>query len=396
MRLKWYALRVIDEDYAPSLKEPSLFAQVNKKYSQAAQAFQVALRAEVDDPALWTRLGEAYAKSGKQVAALKALRRALEIAPENWICYYHIAAVQQELSLFQQAIGSLQQALALSPDQTGTIVALAAAQLALGTQQRQQGFRARAAVTLGEAVQTLQPVLSAKLYRTTTWKTFGEICINLAYTCKSEDDVAEAMKAVRPVILYLQTIDENGAANVKGVVSLKELVKEDGLNARNLLKAGICAYGYRADLLKYDTKIPELALYDLACALHLLASDPSFANDIDREAATKAATMNVKKALDIDPTSPTLWNAFGSVASLESPQLAQHAYIIALELEPKVRLASSAARALPCSPYYHTLERSSMVQPRFPLAITGRPRACRAGVQQSQDHPARVNVGVAR
>ncbi|KAJ9117523.1 hypothetical protein QFC22_004373 [Naganishia vaughanmartiniae] len=311
------------------------FEMVNKKYSQASQAFQVALRADVDDPALWTRLGEAYAKSGKQVAALKALRRALEIDPENWICYYHIATVQQELSLHQQAIESLQKALELCAEQTGTTVALAAAQLALGTQQRREGFRARALVTLGEAVRTLEPVLSAKLYRTTTWKIFGEICINLAHTCKSEEDVAVAMEAVRPVIVYLQTIDENGTSDVKNVVSLKELVKEDSLNARNLLKAGICAYAYRVDLLKYDTKIPEVALYDLACALHLLAIDPSFVNGIDREAATRAATSNVKKSLDIDPTSPTLWNAFGSVASSGSPQLAQHAYIIALELEPK-------------------------------------------------------------
>ncbi|KAJ9098148.1 hypothetical protein QFC21_004477 [Naganishia friedmannii] len=311
------------------------FEMVNKKYSQAAQAFQVALRADVDDPALWARLGEAYAKSGKQVAALKALRRALDIAPENWICYYHIATVQQELSLYQQAIESLQKALELSLDQTGTIVALAGAQLALGTQQRREGLRARAAVTLGDAMRTLEPVLSAKVYRTTTWKTFGELCINLAYTCKSEQDVIAAMEAVRPVIQHLQTIDENDAASVKGVVSLNELVKDNSMNARNLLKAGICAYAYRADLLKYDTKIPELALYDLACALHLLASDPSFVSNTDREAATRAATMNVKKALDIDPTSPTLWNAFGSVAAMESPQLAQHAYIIALELEPK-------------------------------------------------------------
>lgn len=299
----------------------------------------MALRAEVDDPALWTRLGEAYAKSGKQVAALKALRRALEIAPDNWICYYHIATVQQELSLYQQAIESLRKALESSPEQTGTIVALATAQLALGTQQRKEGFRARAAVTLGEAVRTLEPVLTAKLYRTTAWKTFGEICINLAYTCKSKEDVAVAMEAVRPVIVYLHAIDENSAAHVKGVVSLKELVQDDSFKSRMLLKAGICAYAYRADLLKYDTKIPELTLYDLACALHLLASDPSFVSDTDRKEATRAATMNIKKALDIDPTSPTLWNAFGSVASLESAQLAQHAYIIALELEPKVRYA---------------------------------------------------------
>ncbi|KAJ9092721.1 hypothetical protein QFC19_008646 [Naganishia cerealis] len=311
------------------------FEMVNKKYAQAAQAFQVALRAQVDDPALWTRLGEAYAKSGKQVAALKALRQALEIAPHNWVCYYHIATVQQELGLYQQSIESFNTALELSPGQTGTIVALVAAQLALGTQQRREGFRARAAITLSEAVRTLQPVLEAKLYRTTTWKIFGEICINLAYTCKSTDDVPAALEAVRPVIVYLQTIDENGASNIKGVVALKELIRDNSMNARNLLKAGICAYAYRADLLKYDTKIPELALYDLACALHLIASDPSFVDDGDRASATKAATLNVKKALDIDPTSPTLWNAFGSVASLDSPQLAQHAYIIALELEPK-------------------------------------------------------------
>jgi superkiller protein 3 len=287
---------------------------------------------------LWTRLGEAYAKSGKQVAALKALRKALELAPDSWICYYHIANIQHELGLEQQAIESLQKVMELSPDQPGVAVALATIQLSLGKQQSRDGFRARARINLTAAARTLQPIVDAKIYRPTTWKTLGEICVNLWSTCKSEEDVEDAMDALLPVIAWLQDNDANGAANVKGVVQLSELRGTAKFQPRDILKAGVCAYAYRVDLLKYDTKVPEIALYDLACALHQLANDFTDVEVAETKSAINAATLNIKKALDIDPTSPTLWNAFGSVAARGSPQLAQHAYIVALELEPKVRL----------------------------------------------------------
>lgn len=318
-----------------------MFEQVNKKYSQAAQAFQVALRAEGEDPALWARLGEAYAKSGKQVAALKALRKALEIHPESWICYYHIASVQHELGLEQQAIDSLQKVLELTPDQPGVMVMLATVRLSLGKQQSHDGFRARARINLTSALQILRPIVQAKLYRPATWKTIGEICLHLWGACQSQEDVAEVKEAVSPILSWLQENDTNRAAGVKNVVSLAELLNTATFNAIDILKAGVCAYAYRADLLKYDTKIPEIALYDLACALHHLANQFKNGEETTRKATIIAATLNIKKALDIDPTSPTLWNAFGSIAANESPQLAQHAYIVALELEPKVSLVFS-------------------------------------------------------
>lgn len=319
------------------------FGQVNKKYAQAAQAFQVALRAEDEDPALWTRLGEAYAKSGKQVAALKALRKALEIDPESWICYYHIATVQHELGLEQQAIDSLQKVLELAPDQPGVIVMLATVRLSLGKQQSHDGFRARARVNLLSAMRTLQPIVVGKLYRPATWKTLGEICLHLWGTCQSEEDINEAMEAVKPILSWLRDNDTNRTSSIKGVVSLPELMDTTTHEASDILKSGVCAYSYRADLLKYDPKIPEIALYDLACALHHLANQFTAGEETERKAAIIAGTSNIKKALDIDPTSPTLWNAFGSITANESPQLAQHAYIVALELEPK---ASSIFRAI--------------------------------------------------
>ncbi|KAJ9110552.1 hypothetical protein QFC20_002881 [Naganishia adeliensis] len=72
-------------------KAVGAYDMINKKYVQAAQAFQMSRRADNDDPALWTRLGGVYAKSGKQVAAFKAIRKALELAPDSWICYNRIA-----------------------------------------------------------------------------------------------------------------------------------------------------------------------------------------------------------------------------------------------------------------------------------------------------------------
>lgn len=265
------------------------------------------------------------------------MRRALELAPDSWICHYHIANIQHELGLEQQAIDSLQKVMELSPDQPGVSVALASMQLSLGKQQSRDGFRARARINLTAAIRTLQPIVEAKIYRPTTWKTLGEICVHLWSTCKSEEDVGDAMDALSPILSWLHDNDSNGASNVKGVVLLSELRQTANYKPRDILRAGICAYAYRVDLLKYDTKIPEISLYDLACAVHQLAIDYTEAEAAERKSAIRAATLYIKKALDIDPTSPTLWSAFGSVAAQGSPQLAQHAYIVALELDHKVR-----------------------------------------------------------
>ncbi|KAG2128352.1 uncharacterized protein EDB93DRAFT_1268447 [Suillus bovinus] len=65
----WKALGVVD--------------LIRRNYAESIKAFQVALRADVDDQLPWLRLGEACSKAGRGVAALRTLGRAHELRPDD-------------------------------------------------------------------------------------------------------------------------------------------------------------------------------------------------------------------------------------------------------------------------------------------------------------------------
>lgn len=305
-----------------------------KKYNEAAQSFQVALRAEEDDVHLWTRLGEAYAKSGRHVAALKALRKALHLDPEQWICYYHIGNVQRELGLSDEAIAAYKQAILAKPDEAGVIVALSEAYLAQGRQAQESGLRQRAFQAYLSCLSEIGKSLASK-HRLTAWRIFGDACVQVYGCIRDGDQVQEAQRQILPNLEYLAGLGESKAASVTGVVDLKLLLGATW-HSTDILKSGIATLAYRSDLLKFDTRVPEPPLYDLASALHIFAVATT--NKDESASATRAAVLAIKKALESDPASPSLWSAFGNVAARGSKQLAQHAYVVALDLEPRVSL----------------------------------------------------------
>lgn len=311
-----------------------------KKYDLAAQAFQVALRSGPEDPILWARLGEAYARGGKQIAALKTLYQALELAPEMWMCWYHIGNVQQQLGAFGQAISAYERILEERPTETGVILASSEAWLALGRSESALGLRGRAYASSLHSLEQVAKILPhTELYRRTTWKLFADACLNIVSCVNEEDDLSEALAVVQPVLQHLVKVDTDKTASVPGVVDVGTLASLKSLGRQEITKVAIAAFAYRANLLKYDTKIAELPLYDLACALHLFATELRAINPKHEQIAAcqKGAIIAIRNALETDSSSATLWNAFGVISASASPQLAQHAYVISLQLEPKVR-----------------------------------------------------------
>jgi superkiller protein 3 len=312
--------------------------QSYRKYAAAAQAYQIALRVDSEDASLWMRLGEAYAKAGRQAASIKTLQHALVLEPDNWVCNYHMGEVQRQLGLYNEAITSFQHILDVRPEEVGAAIALAECALELGKSERRAGLMARSQASVSRSIECMGGVLrTSRQYRLVGWRVFAEACLELFHTCREDDDVASSLTLVLPLVEILRTEDEDNRAVVAGVTSPAALVAADP-HRQSLLLAAICAYAYRADLLKYDKKVSEPPLYDLATALHIMALHlPEDGTHPDqREACIKAATLALKRALDSDPSSPSLWNAFGTVASLGSAQLAQHAFVVSLELEPRV------------------------------------------------------------
>ncbi len=353
--------------------------QSYKKYAQAAAAFQVALRVDTEDPSLWIRLGEAYGKTGRQAASVKALHHALELDSGNWVANYQMGDTQRQLGLFADAIGSYHKILASRPDEAGAAIALAMSAVDLGYAERSAGLDARAIGSLLLAIRTLR--LEHRQYRLVNWKIFADACLQLFHCCRTDDQIAEALETVLPIVDALGDEDEDKRASLDGVTSPALVAKNDP-GRFTLMEAAICGYAYRADLLKYDKKVAEPPLYDLASALHLyaleLGADSSQSGK--RTACTASAIRAIKKALDSDPSSPSLWSAFGTIAALGNAQLAQHAFIVSLELETRVSAVDDALSAF--SEQHDLLESHCLDSSRLPGFVFRRHRSGCAMLQQ--------------
>jgi superkiller protein 3 len=76
------------------------------------------------------------------------------------------------------------------------------------------------------------------------------------------------------------------------------------------------------------------ALYDLATALHALSQRT--ADDKERRELVKSAVTTIRLALEKDAGDERLWNALAVLCTDGGEQVAQHAYVISLELYQKV------------------------------------------------------------
>lgn len=254
---------------------------------------------------------------------------------ENWLPHYHLGNVYKDLLNYDLAAASYRRAAQLGSDkQSGIIVALALTLLTRGRQEQLLGFQSRACETYIESLNTLTPIVDDRECRHSVWKLIAEACLHLSSVCRSDQDVNDAIKAVKPAFSTLVASEEHAHASVEGVASPEDVMSSTA-SQTSLAKAAVCAFAWRAYLLRYDERVAEPPLFDLASALHHLAKrlPPS---DAATQAANRNALLLIRKALETDPSSSSLWNVFGLLAKAGNMQLSQHAFIVSLELEPRV------------------------------------------------------------
>lgn len=330
--------------------------QVYKKFTEAAQSFQVALRVDNDDSALWIRLGEAYSRSGRHVAAIKSLSQGIELDPQNWLAHFHLGNIHRELASFGPAISAYRRAAELLPNQPGISLALALTLLDRGREERTMGFHARACESYIDCLDALKPTIADASCKHTSWKLVAETCLHLSDVACTAKDFKDSLAVIRPAMEHLISSDDAGASTIAKVAS-PQGVLDGSPDCITIAKASVCAYAWRAHLLRFDNRVAEPPLFDLASALHHLKGLVS-QDDSSRAPATRAALLLIRKALDSDPASATLWHAFGILAKDDSAQLAQHAFVVSLELEPRVSFASFHRS------HHDTHHRSCISEPR--------------------------------
>lgn len=305
--------------------------QIRRNYPQAIQSLQIALRANPDDALLWLRLGEAYNNAGRQVAATKALERAKELSIDDWMCSYLLGDVRRQLGQFTDAIDIFQKILIDRHTELGVLVSLSQTYIDCGHDEARTGFTARSETSFVAAIYvSLQIVAEHPGFRSLAWKTIGDSLYALSERTSFLDYEA-VVSGIRAAVNHVTKSSEDLAAIVPLDPTACDLV--GGLAA---LEAAILAYHTRLSLSSNQVDSRGGPEYDLGAAL-LAWGAKLPADDVKAKSAQEKGAELLVRALKEDPWNDLYWLALGTAKFLLRPKTAQHAYLKALDIDPKVR-----------------------------------------------------------
>ncbi|OCF43903.1 superkiller protein 3 [Kwoniella heveanensis CBS 569] len=305
-----------------------------KNYAKAAQAYQITLRADDKDVSTWVMLGESYVKCGRHVAGLKALSHALELDPKNWRALYNIGDTQAQLGAFDKAIDAYEKVVEMTGGaEIGVTAALAIANLSLGRQTAAGGFRERSRNAFHAAISLATQVLQdGQSHRAWAWKTIGDAAFELSNQESNPQEAMASAEVLQPALQHLVEDDGDRRSQVEGLGHAANLLQAPP-NLEYSLKSAIFAFAYRAHLLKNEPRVADPALYDFAGSLHSLAL--RIPDGDKKTSCLKAAISTIRLALERDAGDERLWNALGVICEAAGPQVAQHAFVVSLELYAK-------------------------------------------------------------
>lgn len=304
--------------------------QICKNYPSAIQAFQVALRANPNDQILWLRLGEAYSLAGRHSAAVKALGRAHELSPDDWICSFFIGDVHRQMGKFQEAIGTFESILANRPSEIGVVMYLAQTYLDLGRNEVSTAFLARAEQSFGACARmAMKAIRENPGFRSLAWKMVADAIFHLSKHTSYFD--TEGIRALLSDVTSLITV--NVSDRLLDILTLPSQGGES-LGGRQVLEVAVVAYDHRISLGSSEESTNGPSWHDLGIALSFWSSQTNRKEAQDR--ANKQAVACLKKAIHEDPGNDAYWNALGNMNFVAQPKVAQHAYIRALEIDSKV------------------------------------------------------------
>lgn len=283
------------------------------------------------------RLGEAYSKAGRHAAAVKALGRAHDLQPDDWMCSYFIGEVQQKIGQHQEAIVTFESILLDRPSEVGVLVSLGQTYLDLGRMELSDGYYARAEHSFAASIRVaLRTLRESPGFRVVAWKIAADAIFLLSRrsTFLNEGHVRAALVDIGGLLYTCFGGDQLSGI---GIISFPSFQDDLPLTGTSALELAALVYEYCLSLGSPDSAAKASAWFDLGITLHSWAqqkpTDPKF------QQAREKAIACLTQALREDPGNDGYWASFGDVNFLSQAKTAQHAYIKALEFDPKVGLA---------------------------------------------------------
>ncbi|KDN40890.1 TPR-like protein [Tilletiaria anomala UBC 951] len=313
----------------------------NQKYEESIVAFQIALRNEPEDPSLWHLLGDAYARSGRHTAALRALEKAQRFSPAGekgtWEIQFTIADVHRQIGEYDAAIFTFEQIIQNHTDQVAVRVSLAEAQLDSGRRQIEMGYTARARSSFVRTVQEALTALHEVPHLRSAWKSAADALFELSRMAQPDiSDQLGTLKESFATLLKEQHVDQKVPAVPLGNLPSALEAREDAAQTCLLLATHL--YKLIVVLNGSSESLAGAAWYDLSVALSALSRSPALPSTSKQEAnvhALKMAIGCIKQALKVEPYNGRYWTVLGGLSFDKSIQLAQHAYIMAIECNPR-------------------------------------------------------------
>lgn len=325
---------------SPATSHANSRPQTRRNYPAAIEAFQIALRTDVDDHMSWLRLGEAYSKAGRYAAAFKALERARELDPKDWVASYFIGEVQRQMGAYEESISAFQSILASRPQELGVLHSLGQSYLDLGRFELSTGFTARAETSFLSAVRITLDLLDASSgFRRVAWKTIADALYHLSgFADISDDDAArKVFSQVIPLVM------DHPGKGLPDILSYPLSVESSNNLPLLALEIALAAYDYSLTLGAINDAAKGTAFYDLGSALSTYSRRTSDGTKRDR--AQQHAIAQFKEAIRLEPGNDAFWVALGNATFLSQPGVCQHSYIRALEVDSKVSGGQYSSRS---------------------------------------------------
>jgi superkiller protein 3 len=248
-----------------------------------------------------------------------------------------MGVVHHQMGQYELAIAKFEQVLMHRPNEPGVLLSLADAFLALGRLEFSTGFTTRSDSSFASSISIcLRAINASPSFRRVAWKTAADALFELSKTAMfaNEDVVREAVLPLCKVLMY------DGAGHllkrtIPGVGTYATIASrlEESISGKIVLWLATAAYQFRVELCDNDSDTHASALFDFAVVLYNVA--PNSKKD-DQDAVFDQAGEALKLALKKEPSNEVFWNALGTINFERDPKLAQHSYIRALELDPKV------------------------------------------------------------
>ncbi|XP_004586254.2 superkiller complex protein 3 isoform X1 [Ochotona princeps] len=279
------------------------------QHSQAVADLQAALRADPKDFNCWESLGEAYLSRGSYTTALKSFTKASELNPESVYSVFKVAAIQQILGRYKEAIAQYQLIIKRKEDYVPALKGLGECHLLMARAALVDFLDGKAVDHIEKALEYFTWALQHRADVSCLWKLIGDAC-----TC---------LHAVSPSKVNVRVLG----------VLLGQKEGKQALKKSELLHLGGRCYGRALKLMSTSNTWCDLGINYYRQVQHLAETG---SNESDLQELLEKSLHCLKKAVRLDSSNHVYWNALGVVAcysGIGNYALAQHCFIKSIQSE---------------------------------------------------------------